>query len=213
MDATTSALLKQLANNLESLKSLNSPFYTNAGFLGSLIASITALIIAIFTEPFLNKFIRKTKLRVKGVTSHIQGAGDLIVHRLLIKNESNYRAKDVEVDVEQIYDGDEKRQNFLPVPLGWTHSHAVNGGHVARDIHPNQSVYLDICNYIKRKDGDVLQLSLKAGSEIADFSVLKLGSTKLFMKAYQDSGQTIEMILIISWDGKNNPSIRLSRNI
>ncbi|MCL4416579.1 MAG: hypothetical protein M1365_07785, partial [Actinobacteria bacterium] len=44
MDATTSALLKQLANNLESLKSLNSPFYTNAGFLGSLIASITALI-------------------------------------------------------------------------------------------------------------------------------------------------------------------------
>jgi hypothetical protein len=209
MDATTSTLLKQLVDELESLKNLNSPFYTNAGFIGSVIASITALIIAIFTEPFLNKFVRKTKLKVKGVTSHIQGKGDLFVHRLLIKNEGNYRAKDVEVNVEQIYDGDEKRKNFLPAPLGWTHSHAVNGGQVARDIHPNQSVYLDICNYINRKEGDVLRLSLKAGQEIEDFCTLKLGSTKLELKAYQDSGQTVEIILIIDWNGKNNPSIRL----
>lgn len=174
----------------------------------TLIASMTALVIAIFSEPFLNKFIRKTKLTVKEVTSHIQGNGDLIVYRLLIKNESIYRARDVAVDVERIYDSGKLRSNFLPVPLGWTHSHAI-GGSVMRDIHPDQSVYLDICNYIKKKEGVVLRLSLKAGSEIKDFCQLEIGSTKIELKAYQNSGQTVVITLLIEWDGWNNPTISL----
>ena len=209
MDAALSGQINTIIDSLKPLDNLNRPFYLEAEFLGAAIASLTALGIAIFSEPFLNKYVRKTNLKVKGVSSHVQGRGDLIVHRLLIKNESGYRAKDVEVDVEQIYDGDEERHNFLPVPLGWTHSHAVNGGQVARDIHPNQSVFLDITNYIKRKEGDVLRLSLKAGQEIEDFCSLKVGFTKLSLRAYQDSGQNVSIRLQVNWDGKSSPTISI----
>lgn len=211
MESSLSAQLNQIITQLQPLKNLDIPILQQPEFLGALVGSITVLVVAIFNEPFLNRFIRRTKLVVKEAISHIQGKGDLIVYRLLIKNEGSYRAKDVEVDVEQIYENNKPRLNFLPVPLGWTHSHALNKGLVTRDIHPQQSVYLDICNYIKRNEGDLLRLSLKAGTEVEDFCQLKSDSTRIVLKAYQDSGQTIVINLLINWDGKNNPSISIKR--
>lgn len=205
MKSAVTDLILAINNQLEPLKNLDQPFYLEAEFIGAMIASVTALGIAIFNEPFLNKFVRKSNLLVKDVTSHVQGDGELIVFRLLITNEGAYRARDVEVNVDQVFDGSTIRRNFLPVPLGWTHAHAA-GISLTRDIHPNQSVYLDVCNYIKRDKDSVLRLSLKAGSEIKDFSLLKAGSTKLVLKAYQDSGQTVEINLLVTWDGINKPS-------
>jgi len=51
MDATFSALIKEIIQNLEPLRNLNNPFYKDPNFLGAFLTSIVALTIALFNEP------------------------------------------------------------------------------------------------------------------------------------------------------------------
>jgi hypothetical protein len=184
------------------------PFNIDMTLLGSIITSLTALSIALFSEPLLNKFIRKTKLVVKSIASHTQGNGNLIVYRALISNEGLYRAKDVEVYAEEIIESNNKRENFLPVPFGWTHAHAYSKG-VYRDIHPNQSVYLDVFDYIISPKGNLIRLSLKAGNEISDFSNINKGEIIIKSRIYQASGQTVNLKLKINWNGIDKPELKI----
>lgn len=214
MQATVSAQLNRIADQLDSLKSLNDPTWIQPEFVGAALASSAALLIALFGEPIRRWWI-KTTLKVIRITSHIQGGGGLIVYRLLISNEGNHKAQDVEVTVEKLFEDNNERKNFLPVPLGWTHAGAYLKSPVVRDIHLKQPVYLDLCEFIyPQRDGQgvtdaVLRLRAEAGQEIPDFNRLKKGKTRLMLKAYQADGKPLPVNVNIEWDGNNKPKINL----
>ncbi len=144
---------------------------------------------------------------------------DLIVYRLLIKNYPKHRvfgtsrAKDVEVIIESITENNKPRENFLPSPLTWTHGQAYeqNKYLVLRDIHPGQTVYIDICNFIENRKSLILATSVAAALHITDFCKLNKGQTTLKLMAYQDSGQIVPIKLLIEWDGQNAPNITLQK--
>lgn len=204
MDATTSAIIKEIADNLLPLQNLNNPSYSDPNFLGAMLASLVALLIAIYSEQFRN-LARRTNLSVKNVRINEQGNGNSVYYRLEIINEGNYPAKNVEVYVDSIQENSQTRENFLPVPLRWTHARAYMSAGVYRDIHPNQSVLLDFCEFVK--DRNLLHLSLAAGGENPEFAILHGGDMQVDIKIYQESGKTIKITLPISWDSGQNPVV------
>ena len=214
MEASISARLGQIVEQLHYLKSINDPLWIQPEFVGATLASLVALGIALFGEPVRRIWIRTT-LKASKVVSHVQGSGDLIVYRLLITNIGNHKAEDVEATVERLDDDGSERKNFLPVPLGWTHAHAYVKSPVLRDVSPKQKVYLDLCEFIQsQREGQgfseaVLRLRAEAGQEIPAFNRLKPGKTKLFLKAYQADGKPLSISIFVEWNGNNEPNIKL----
>lgn len=217
MDSNISMQLAQIIANLKFLSTLGDPLWKQPEFVGAALASIVALGIALFSEPLKRKWIN-TSLRAMDIVSKIQGGGSLIVYRLIIKNVGNHKAEDVEATVEKLYEnGKGERNNFLPVPLGWTHAAAYVKSPVIRNIHPQQSVYLDLCEFISaQREGygvidAVIRLRAEAGQEIEDFSRIKKGDTELFIKLYQADGKALGIKVAINWDGRNPPQVKLNR--
>lgn len=206
MDATTSAILRKISVDLKPLQNLNNPFYYDPNFLGAFLVSIVALAIALFSEPLKNLW-KKTDLTVQGILTNKQGNGNSIYYRISIINNGNYPARDVEAYIDNIYEDNKERKNFLPVPLRWTHARAYTRAGVYRDIHPNQSVLLDFCELVK--DRNLLHLSLAAGGEVPEYSILHGGNTKMVLKMYQENGKTIIIKLKIDWQSGRNPTVSL----
>jgi len=204
----------------EIFKRLNKtgPIFRNVEVISSLIVSITALGIALFSEKF-KQWSRKSKLCIEKVSGlHIQDnippegkKIKLSVGRVLVENKGRYKAGKVEVNVISIEDKNGGRRNFLPSPLNWTHSQLYSENRtvgVIRDIHPHQSVYLDIFNLnTGEENSKILKLAVVPCSNIDDFSKLEIGENTIVLKFYQESGQTITKKLKIIWDGKDSPRI------
>lgn len=200
MNTTSSELVKGIIESLEPLENLSRPFYKDANFLGAIVASLTALGIALFSEPF-KKLWRKTELVVnKDVLMNKQGNGGLILYRLSISNEGNYIAQDVEVYVDKV----SGKNNFLPVPLTWTHARAYMTPGVYRNIHPKQKVLLDFCEFTKERN--LLKFRLAAGDEVPDFCILDGNNKEINLKIYQASGKTISVKLKLDWKEGKDPS-------
>lgn len=202
MDATVSAILHELNSDLKPLHNLNNPFYTDPNFLGAIVASVVALFIAVFSDT-LRKVFLNGNLYVDKVLDHKQGNGDLILYRLLITNKGNYPAKDVEVYVDNVIG----KNNFLPVPLIWTHARAYMTPGVYRNIHPNQSVMLDLCEFTKSRK--LLKFRLAAGDEVEDFCILDGNNKEITLKIYQEDGKTISVKLKLTWASEELPQISI----
>ena len=203
MDATSSALINEIARNLKPLENLNNPFYTDPNFIGASLASVIALVIALFSEPF-KKIWRRTKLDVsKDIVMNKQGNGDSIHYRLLVSNIGNYVAEDVEAYIIKVSNKD----NFLPVPLAWTHARAYMTAGVYRNIQPHQPVLLDFCEFTKSRN--LLKFRLAAGEEVADFCILDGTNRNIILEIYQKSGEKTSVRLKLDWKAGNNPSFSL----
>ena len=129
-----------------------------------------------------------------------------IVTRLLLKNEGSVSARDVEAHVEEIFDGDDKRENFVPVPLRWTHGQDRPGSPSIRDIHADQSCHLDIADvrqptYMGQPPAMVLCVPVPAALSVKDFCTLKAGRTRLGIAIYNASGKTTRVQVSVEWDG------------
>lgn len=258
-DCSISAQLKQIANKLEPLQSLVTPFFEKPEFWLAVITSLVtflAVIVALFNEP-IKRWWKKSNLKPGEIKSHNQkqtsgtstltysgSASDgtcssnsststvplsgavlpqdinLIVYRLSIKNCPKHRifstskAEDVEVFVESIFEDDKPRENFLPSPLTWTHGQAYeqNKYLVLRDVHPGQTVWIDICNFIKSSNSLILATSVAAALQIPDFCKLNQGETTLKLSVYQDDGQIVPITILIKWDGKYDPNISIKKD-
>lgn len=179
-----------------------------------------ALIVA-FVVPWvancLNNRPRKSKLKVTG-KSVVDQANESydpdivdthLVGRLVIQNKGRYIARSVEASLEKIICEGEDRRNFFPVPLFWTHGQ-VNKG-IIRDIYPNQTVYLDVFEYIwdSLQGESMARFSLGAGRDIENLSFVSVGKSNLLLKLYQESGQVDKIRLEISWEGKGEPEMTI----
>lgn len=198
MSATTSALIKNFNKSLQEITSLlNQP--SAIKLLPDVIASLftigTALIIAYLMEPW-KRFFQKTKLRPVEIVRKFQNFQYL--YRLVILNDSDYLAKNVEINTEQVFDYDNTIRDFIPAPLRWTH-----GSDYPRDIFPHQTVYLDICE-VKQEQNKFITLTLPHLAGLDEMLIIKKGRTKLVLKYYQENGQTGIIKLEIKWNGKEN---------
>ncbi|MBI2621991.1 MAG: hypothetical protein HYW63_05110 [Candidatus Levybacteria bacterium] len=170
--------------------------------IGTIIASLTALVIAIWGRG-LKRLGYKPKIEIVDLIQNNQNPS-LDLWRLVIKNSGNDTAKKVQVDIVEVFDdGNKVRKNFLPIPLRWTHLDTES-----REILPNQTVYLDLFEHINRgKDITNLQFFLRFGSryaqEIKDFCFLEEGDSKINLKIFQESGDSLEITIYAKWDGQH----------
>lgn len=165
----------------------NPEFWT---LLVSLVPSIVALFIAggigQYVKPFLG-----IKPNIKIITLKRYRQADKY-WRLAIKNSGNEVAISVQIDVTCIYDGGKARENFLPIPLRWTHINKES-----RNILPGQVVYLDVME--QKNSGEQVKLITNSGGGVGDFEVLKNGKTKIVLTIYVESGKSFNKTIEINW--------------
>ena len=196
--------------------------WENSIKLSLLIVAFLGVAIALLT-PFIQKYIeredkKRTDLRlicyaenvqeyyhaspVKNISDNAVGVRHgtgfwykLKYFRIAIKNKGEVTARDVEVSLESI----EKRKNFIPIPLNWTHINSIK-----RNISPGQTVYFDVfCT--KENDNDNPIITSPIGFHGKKMSQLSLGHNKLIIKLYQDNGKTrtIDLKINIGKDGED----------
>jgi len=187
-------------------------------------AVVVALIIPWIIDWLSNR-PKKSHLIVKGtsvinqdnaVDEYEQNMGRLLnVGRISIKNNGKFIAKSVEAFIEMIFFDGGYRADFIPVPLVWTHGQLGKQGPVSRDIYPNQTVSLDIFNYIYNSDyvGDnEVLFAIGAGLNTDNLSKMNLGESKILIKFYQESGQVNEVWIRFNRDGKSVPKMNIIKN-
>src|SRR6185437_13829969 len=167
--------------------------------IASFLTIVVALLIATQQDKWRAKH-KRSKIEYFGTASHMQGqdnlGSDYRLHylRLLLKN-LGYEAMNVETSVikieEEIREQISLRQNFLEVPLNWTHGVVYDPSGVVRNIQTNQTAYLDICS----GPTDYQSLALCTGvTGNADFRDLNPGKTTLTLALFQKSGQTLYIV-------------------
>lgn len=124
--------------------------------------------------------------------------------RLLFRNNGNDVANNVEVYISKILDNDKVRDNFLPVPLSWTHD-----GKSKRNFNPKQYGYLDL---IRRNNIETEsckpKLVLVAGQGVENYENISEGNSKLFLDIFQENGMLIKYQVDIEWTA-NSPCARV----
>jgi len=160
-------------------------------FWASILPSIVALLIAGGIGRFIKPYLGiKPELEVLELNRFRQ---DHHVWRLAIINNGRETAENVQVDVIKMYDNGVPRENFLPMPLPWTHLNKEN-----RDISPNQTVYLDVF-YHKTNTPDDVHIATRFGGGIDNFRKLKIGKTRLVLTFYEQSGKSFNKEIEVSW--------------
>lgn len=118
--------------------------------------------------------------------------------RLIFKNYGKAVAEEVEVYVNKIYDIDltEPRDNFIPVPLSWTHD-----GRSRRNFNPDQYGYLDFCRIDDtERRGSFPRLVLVAGAGIPTYEDLYPYTVQIELVIFQKTGETKTFNLSLHWE-------------
>lgn len=194
MDATVSAVLHEIATNLRPLETLQQsslPEQLLVTFITAVLSFISAIMVALKIED-IKRNREKSNLVPGKIIRTRQGA--TIHFRLPLKNQSNYIARKVEVDVEKIIDDDGHEREIVPTPLDWTH------GEELRDIFPNQTALLNICE-VQQEQGKFIKVRAVRIMHLDEMVVVKKGTTKVILKYYQENGQTGKIRLKIVWNG------------
>ncbi|MBI4666047.1 MAG: hypothetical protein HY751_06540 [Nitrospinae bacterium] len=183
----------------------------------SAIATFDATIVALWVglKEEVNKLINKPKLIPKSIVKHGQSHGRQmnfqreLVFRLPVKNEGSAYALDVYAIVESICENNSLRQNFMPVPLKWTHSpFEERPGISGRNIFTNHTAYLDIASPCLN---NTLWLCASVGRDIPEYSLLKNegGDTVLHISLYQKDEKPQNVDIKINWDDNGRHDIEL----
>lgn len=166
------------------------------GSISTTFAVLVALIIAIWGK-FLGELFVKSSIVITGFKSNIQYFGDIPQgqSRLIIENQGNASAEDVEVYVDRIVDDGNARANFIPVPLSWTHY-----GQSQRSFHPNQYGYLDLCRIDDNRLYDQNpNLVLSRGQGVKSYEEIHSEDTELLLVIFQKSGHVTKYDIHLKW--------------
>ena len=160
------------------------------------LATTAAVFIALFGKE-MREFIFPSNIKIVSPKENLQipnpelHASTQGHTRLLVKNFGKTSAYDVEVYVTKLTDPDCIREDFLPVPLCWTH----NG--LKRSFHPNQFGYLDLCRIDKR--GDYPKLALIPGAGVFNYETILEGTTILELTTFEASGKVKIYNVTLNW--------------
>lgn len=194
-------------------------FFTSQTFwtaLAVLVALVTPWIVNwLAAKPKKSKLIFK-KTTVVNQDRNPDTNEDLVrllnVGRVAIKNEGKYIARSVEAYIDRINFDGMLRENFIPMPLQWTHGELNKNGPTIRDIYPNQTVFLDLFNHLYdsgfAKNNSVV-FAVASGQGVDDLSRMNLGESELVIKLYQESGQVDEVCIRAIWNQTDAPQISI----
>lgn len=182
-------------------------------FLTFAIGALVSPAVAVLGEWLRDKVFRPDIRPLQLLSTEQAG---LFVTRLLVKNEGSVRAREVEAVAEQILDAGHLRENFIPMPLRWTHGQIRPGVPSMRDIHVKQECLLDVAQvgraklYNIPKAGDrydlklipTLKLCSEAGAHEETLSRLPLGRSRLVIAIYDASGGRAQVKLDVDWNGQ-----------
>lgn len=170
----------------------------NKGFVGwvTALATTAAVIVALFGKE-IREFIFPSNIKIVSSKENLQIPNPELHApiqghtRLLMKNFGRTSAYDVEIYVTKLTDPDRVRDDFLPVPLCWTH----NG--LKRSFHPNQFGYLDLC----RIDNQCVnpKLALIPGAGVFNYETILEGTTILELTSFETSGKAKKYNVALNW--------------
>lgn len=169
--------------------------------LGAVVASFTALFIAGGGGKFVKEFFYYPYIKLP--FNVVRNKQNHYMWRIAIQNDGNAIAKDVQVDVISIIEDGRERENFIPMPLRWTHLSTES-----RDIIPKQIVYLDVLEQHTVLENTPLfgtvNLATKFGEGINDFRNLKISDTEttLNLVIYEKRGECIPISIEVVWTSK-----------
>lgn len=195
-----------LLKNLSNMNWYKDPLWWTA------IGTIFLGVVALFGEWLKTKFWHPNIKPEESVI--VEQRKKLFVIRLILYNFGRASARELEAVITKIIDPDSKpRDNFIPVPLNWTHSQLWENTRpkIVRDIHPKQPCYLDVADFITDDENNPkLRLSIQACQELENWSLLKKGITKLEIMIYEKSGSNIVIKLEINWKGNlEKPTVEI----
>lgn len=158
---------------------LKSPLFE----LLTAFGTIGAVLVSLFGETFKNKFY-PSKVEIVDKSCIVQeGASIVGISRLRLRNTGSGIAKYVSVYVDSIYDElTGKRDNFLPVPLQWTHD-----GRHERDLMKGQYWHLNLVE-INHTNKYRACLVLYAGGGVPQYEEIYVGATTLELIVYHSLG-------------------------
>lgn len=160
------------------------------------IGTLLAVLVALFGDWIRGK-IFPSKVRIVDKWENPQGETQGYT-RLLVKNLGWSTAYEVEVHVNKIFDGENERLGYLPVPLIWTHT---AGTETKRNLHPKQFGYfLDLC-LKENRDNPIVEpkIPLIFGDGIKTYQEIHHGQTTLELVISQRSGNQIIYIIKLEW--------------
>lgn len=169
--------------------------------LGTISASIIALAFGLWGKT-LNQFFYKSDMKLIDTHHNLQTGrgGSTQGHtRLKFLNDGGSIAEDVIVYVEKVKDNGITRQDFLPVPLCWTHD-----GRYFRNFAPHEIWYLDLCRKNDISDRNKPVLVLAAGQQVPVYEDIEEGKTSLVVKLSQKSGQIRNYRINLLWHFGDN---------
>ena len=142
------------------------------------IASIIIGFIAIFGERIRN-FLFKPKYQFDVLQTEQKISGETRDYkRIKISNMGRRKAKNVKLFLEEILDIKDGtivvRENFIPMPLAWTH-----GDYSSRNIVANESAFIDLGSYNMFDEADGFAINTVSRDDarlylVEDTSVLKV---------------------------------------
>jgi hypothetical protein len=175
---------------------------------GTIAAVVTALLISIRQQTWRERHEMSDIVTVDARTYYqdkpsLDDPPRQIVLRLDLINRG-FLASSVQAIVRSITVNSRVRENFLPVPLFWTHGTIYHPSSVVRDIQRNQTAHLDLCS------GSTLYDDLRISTPItgnADFDQLETGVNSLEIEFNQRSGQTFFIVVDVTWEQGNEPMV------
>ena len=160
--------------------------------LSPIIAAVFALFIAGGGGQYLKPLLGlKPELKFFDVRLFDQNGSD---HwRVALKNIGNVSAKNVQCDVTKVTEGASVRENFVAVPLRWTH----RKDDVVRDIVREQTAWLDVMIFEKKKESPELTLSTPHSGGVRDFMNLN-EATEVRLTVYLENGKSFNQSISIT---------------
>lgn len=175
----------------------------------TLLSLMGAFAIAIWGERFRKFGEHKSNLKIVKSIENIQENEKYEKQghtRLMFENNGKNIAEDVEVYIDQIYDNGNLRNDFISVPLTWTHS-----GEFKRSFQERQYGYLDLCRRDNTENNSIVpKLVLTAGAGIPTYQNLGEGNTILRLMIFQKNEKRKTYKIHLNWE-KNKPFIHVTK--
>lgn len=166
----------------------------NTDFLNWLVPSVVALFLGAGGGKLLIDKLWHSNLVIVGTIRRFRQNHH--VWRIAISNDGSATAYDIQVDVTNIFENGHKRENFLSMPLRWTHLDKE-----IRDINADQTVFLDVFEHHINNQAKTVNLATRFGGGVDDFRELKVGpdATALELTLYNSKRKSIKIYVDILW--------------
>jgi hypothetical protein len=175
--------------------------------VGTLLTGVVAIAFGLWGTA-LRRLFYKPNMKLVDHHENLQGirSGKTQGHtRLKFVNDGKSIAEEVNVYIDEIIDNKLLREEFLPVPLSWTHD-----GRYMRNFAPHETWFLDFC----RRDNVINSVFpvfvLAAGQGVPNYEDVFEGTTIVKIRLSDKSGSMRRYRVELFWKVRD-PYVQVKR--